>query len=125
MQYYRCKCGDAQAWGSMSPAPCRGCAKCGTTLEFHPDYHKAPAPHEWVTRFEADPTIPPGTVVAYTRDAQGNVDQRVMLTNIGEVSNGEEVSVEECGECHGTGKGWIGDIIDARDKAIACAGQAG
>jgi hypothetical protein len=54
MQYYRCKCGEAQAWGSMSPAPCRGCSKCNTTLETHPDYHRTPEPHQFVTEYDAN-----------------------------------------------------------------------
>lgn len=48
MQYYRCKCGNAQAWGSIPPRPCDGCTKCNTTLTGSPDYHETPQPHLWV-----------------------------------------------------------------------------
>lgn len=45
MQYWRCKCGDTECWGSMPPAPCAYCDKCQSTLAQHPDYHEAPRPH--------------------------------------------------------------------------------
>lgn len=47
MQYYRCRCGKLESWGSMSPARCIGCANCGTNLAQHPDDHKAPVPHDF------------------------------------------------------------------------------
>lgn len=47
MQYYRCKCGKCEAWGSMSPYPCQGCGECGTTLETHPELHDKPKPHDF------------------------------------------------------------------------------
>lgn len=49
MKFYRCKCGAREAYGSMSPYPCSGCEKCGTTLEQHPDDHRIPKPHDWQT----------------------------------------------------------------------------
>lgn len=52
MQAYRCKCGEAKYWGSFPPSPCQGCYKCNTTLAQHPDYHQAPEPHQWVTRYK-------------------------------------------------------------------------
>jgi hypothetical protein len=51
MQYYRCKCGKLEAYGSMGPDPCRGCDECGTNLTTHPDFHHPPVPH----RYEAQP----------------------------------------------------------------------
>jgi len=51
MQYYRCKCGKTESWGSMGPRKCQGCSECGTTLNQGPEYHKTPEPHEWVTRY--------------------------------------------------------------------------
>lgn len=48
MQYYRCRCGKAECYGSMGPTPCMGCDKCGTTLNQHPDFHKTPEPHSFV-----------------------------------------------------------------------------
>jgi len=54
MRFYRCRCGKAEAFGSMSPARCIGCGKCGTTLELAPSLHRAPDPHEWVKRFDEE-----------------------------------------------------------------------
>lgn len=55
MQYYRCKCGKRQAWGSMGPSPCSGCLECNTTLEQYPSLHKEPKPHEMIaTTVETD-----------------------------------------------------------------------
>jgi len=36
----------------MPPAKCDGCPDCNTTLEIHPDYHKTPEPHDWVTKYD-------------------------------------------------------------------------
>lgn len=52
MRYYRCKCGKAESWGSMPPKKCQGCSECNTTLELHPDHHRTPDPHEFVTRYD-------------------------------------------------------------------------
>lgn len=51
MQTYRCKCGEHIITGSMSPAPCQSCEICHTTFAQHPDYHKEPEPHKWVTKY--------------------------------------------------------------------------
>ncbi len=48
MQHYRCKCGKATGFGSMSLARCVGCDECGTTLNTHPDLHSTPAPHKFI-----------------------------------------------------------------------------
>lgn len=47
MQYYRCKCGTHEAYGSMSPPRCAGCEQCGTDLSTHPDFHRKPLPHDF------------------------------------------------------------------------------
>lgn len=47
MQYYRCKCGEHEAWGSMPPARCSQCKKCNSDLSLHPDYHNEPVPHDF------------------------------------------------------------------------------
>ncbi len=47
MLHYRCRCGKSTAFGSMSPYPCQGCPECGTTLDGHPDHHRAPVPHDF------------------------------------------------------------------------------
>ena len=52
MQYYRCKCGESVAFGSMPPQDCEGCVECNTTLEQHPDNHKPLAEHEWIDKFD-------------------------------------------------------------------------
>jgi hypothetical protein len=57
MQYYECKCGEATAFGSMSPDKCTRCAKCGARLLNIAYKAKAteedwkPAPHEWKTYY--------------------------------------------------------------------------
>ncbi len=48
MQYYRCKCGDSEAWCSDSPWPCARCKKCGSDLAGGPDLHRDPRPHEFL-----------------------------------------------------------------------------
>lgn len=47
MQYYRCKCGKCEAWGSMPPYACSGCGDCGTTLDTHAEMHSMPKPHDF------------------------------------------------------------------------------
>lgn len=47
MQYYRCKCGNREAYGSMPPYACDKCEKCGSDLSLHPDYHQEPKPHDF------------------------------------------------------------------------------
>ena len=37
MQYYRCKCGNSTAYGSMSPPRCFTCDKCDTKLSLYPE----------------------------------------------------------------------------------------
>lgn len=51
MQFYRCKCGRRSALGSMSPSRCSRCPDCGSDLATHPDRHREPAEHEYVTRY--------------------------------------------------------------------------
>lgn len=47
MQYYRCKCGNSEAWGSDAPPRCSRCSKCGSDLATPPDEHSEPLPHEF------------------------------------------------------------------------------
>lgn len=58
MQYYRCKCGMHEAWGSMPPARCTNCSECGSNLAVSPNSHTEPVPHEWVTRYDTITGIP-------------------------------------------------------------------
>ncbi len=48
MRFYRCKCGEHEAWTSMGVSACAKCSKCGSNLALHPDTHVEPAPHEFV-----------------------------------------------------------------------------
>lgn len=52
MMYFRCQCGKSTAFGSMMPQRCVGCPNCNTTLTSHPDCHKEPEPHQYVTRYD-------------------------------------------------------------------------
>lgn len=52
MQYYRCKCGEAICYGSMSPSDCEGCTICNTTYAQHPDNHQELKPHVEVTKYD-------------------------------------------------------------------------
>lgn len=52
MQYYRCKCGKMEAWGSMPPDQCHGCKECGTNLALDPYSHHPPEPHEFTATVE-------------------------------------------------------------------------
>ena len=54
MKYYRCKCGKAEAWGSMHPVNCVGCTECNTTLELAPDRHRTPEGHRWESKYDED-----------------------------------------------------------------------
>jgi hypothetical protein len=47
MQYYRCKCGAREAWGSMPPYRCTKCEKCGSDLATDPGLHDEPVPHDF------------------------------------------------------------------------------
>ena len=58
MQYYRCRCGHSQAWGSMGPASCARCPKCGSDLALGPSGHSEPKPHEYVTKYDPNTGAP-------------------------------------------------------------------
>ena len=47
MQYYRCKCGSCESWGSDGPPQCARCSKCGSNLATHPDFHHEPKEHDF------------------------------------------------------------------------------
>lgn len=47
MQYYRCRCGKCEAWGSDPPALCSGCPDCGSDLSGSPNTHREPKAHEF------------------------------------------------------------------------------
>lgn len=47
MQYYRCKCGASEAWGSMPPYACSKCSKCGSDLAQAPGLHGEPKDHDF------------------------------------------------------------------------------
>lgn len=45
MRYYRCKCGNAESWGSIGPFRCARCTKCGSDLAEGPKCHSEPLAH--------------------------------------------------------------------------------
>lgn len=47
MVYYRCKCGNHEAWTSMGVNPCCKCLKCGSNLATSPGSHEDPKPHDF------------------------------------------------------------------------------
>lgn len=49
MRFYRCKCGNVTAWGSMPPYQCSQCPKCKSDLAEGPSLHADPIPHEFLT----------------------------------------------------------------------------
>lgn len=55
MQYYRCKCGEATAWGSIPPPQCSFCPTCKSNLALSAGSHTDPKPHEFYpSRVETD-----------------------------------------------------------------------
>jgi len=58
MIYYRCKCGEIQAWSSMSIPDCDGCYKCKTTLAPNPELHKPLQKHEFIIKYNEDSGLP-------------------------------------------------------------------
>lgn len=58
MIYYRCKCGNAEAWSSMGVAPCIACSKCGSDLAASPNSHGAVQPHSFVTKYDTNTGAP-------------------------------------------------------------------
>jgi hypothetical protein len=52
MNFWRCVCGERAVLESgMPPAACDVCEACGSTLAQHPSEHRAPEPHDPVTRY--------------------------------------------------------------------------
>lgn len=47
MRYYRCKCGDSSAFGSMPPDRCAWCEKCDSSLAEASDLHRERVPHDF------------------------------------------------------------------------------
>ena len=73
MQYYRCKCGKMWSYGSDGPKACRRCDTCGMTLAQHPDGHRTPNPHTWVTQYDQNTGEPYEVcrICTKIRDKQG------------------------------------------------------
>lgn len=67
MLYYRCVCGWSEAWGSMPPAPCQACPRCGSDLATHPSEHREPSPHDFshVGQVQTDEGLKPRTLCRY------------------------------------------------------------
>lgn len=54
MQYYQCKCGNTQSYGSMGPSPCAKCDDCGSGVGFRSFISEAKE-HDWVeTQVDTD-----------------------------------------------------------------------
>ena len=53
MQYYSCKCGKREFWGSgMISRNCEVCNECGTTMMKDLDGNYKPSePHEYITNY--------------------------------------------------------------------------
>lgn len=64
MQYYRCKCGSCESYGSMSPPQCAWCEKCNSNPASRPDLHRSERGlHEWmVENVQTDEGVKPLTV---------------------------------------------------------------
>ena len=54
MQYYRCKCGKAEAWTSMGVSKCSKCGDCGSDLAQGADSHREPVDHNFVASGEVE-----------------------------------------------------------------------
>jgi hypothetical protein len=48
--YYRCRCGNMEAWGSMPPV-CEICPDCKSTLAIPGEQSLPGVPHRFVTRW--------------------------------------------------------------------------
>lgn len=72
MQLSVCQCGDYKSYGSMPPAYCAKCDKCGT----HPTLQgigqpAKPADHVWVTeQVETDDGLKPHTYCSFCGTAK-------------------------------------------------------
>lgn len=78
MLFYRCKCGDRQAWGSMPPPQCAKCPGCGSNLALGPDSHREPKEHEFtaVSSVETDEGPKPLTRCRYCHLTKSEIEGR-------------------------------------------------
>lgn len=78
MQYYRCKCGNCEAWGSMPPYRCSQCKECNSDLAMHPDYHQEPVPHDFssVDTIEVDGGTATITRCRYCHNTQKQINKQ-------------------------------------------------
>ena len=68
MQYWKCKCGSYEAWGSDSPPLCGKCSKCGgSALKDSEGNYREPLPHDFsmVSDVETDEGLKPLTRCKY------------------------------------------------------------
>lgn len=76
MQYYRCRCGVSEAYGSMAPYACTRCPKCGSNLALGPEAHREPKPHEFVpTMVETDEGPKPLSRCIYCNRTRGAIEK--------------------------------------------------
>jgi hypothetical protein len=49
MRVYQCMCGKVKEYSAAQPAPCSGCAECGSNLCCDSDSFSEPEPHKYQT----------------------------------------------------------------------------
>lgn len=80
MRFYRCKCGNAQAWGSMPPAACAKCSQCGSDYAESPGAHRTPLEHEFIVgQVETDNGPAPLSVCKYCHRTRKEIDEQETL----------------------------------------------
>ena len=77
MIFYRCKCGEREAIGSMPPPQCARCRKCGSDLASSPDRHREPEPHNFVAhQVETDEGPKPLSRCSYCFGSRVEISKR-------------------------------------------------
>lgn len=78
MQYWRCKCGKSQAFGSMPPDRCASCKACGSDFAQAPDRHRDPLPHDFshTKQVETDNGPQPLTRCRYCHLTRAEIERR-------------------------------------------------
>lgn len=82
MQYWRCKCGDSTSMGSMGPARCTTCSKCGSDLAQAPSLHREPLPHVFDLPFPVETDEGQKTIsrCKYCYRSRGEISKREVKT---------------------------------------------
>lgn len=76
--YYRCKCGNSTAFGSMPPDQCAWCEKCQSSLALHPEGHRDRVEHDFSSVKTIATDQGPATITRcrFCRLTQAEIDQR-------------------------------------------------